>query len=154
MNFLKVKLFQLLLICRRVIAVEHWGSGVQILIYKNNDTEENIYYQASQDKSIARKVYVWIQYLNKILYTKILTFLISEKGIAEPGFDNLVYYMFINGDYRDFDFKIRNRIKWTDWSIVLGYNLRIFGTWVSDAKRDVQKKPDSNCYICMYINKM
>lgn len=62
--------------------------------------------------------------------------------------------MFINGDYRDFDFKIRNRIKWTDCSIVLGYNLRIFGTWVSDAKRDVQKKPDSNCYICMYINKM
>lgn len=62
--------------------------------------------------------------------------------------------MFINGDYRDFDFKIRNRIKWTDWSIVLGYNLRIFGAWVSDAKRDVQKKSDSNCYICMYINKM
>lgn len=58
MNFLKVKHFQLLLICRRMIAVELWRSDVQILTYKNNDIEENLCCQAPQGKSVVRSVYI------------------------------------------------------------------------------------------------
>lgn len=37
-----------------------------------------------------------------------------------------------------------------DCCLVLVYNLCIFGAWVSDAKRFIQKKPGSNFYIHIY----
>lgn len=56
MNFLKIKLLQFPLLCRRIIAAGPWGrSDVQILIY-DNAIEENICSQASQGKSVIRRI--------------------------------------------------------------------------------------------------